>query len=1102
MSDDPVSTAKQTEPGSPITVGDIVNSVGVAIGPNASVTIVAGPPPLSPEESVRLLTEYRARVLEETRYVNLRGIPLPRGRDGRPMPLQVPLDKVYIRIQATTEKQHRAQEEAEQRSLSDRSRGGSSTSRDVLSTLHTLGEYFYRRGEVYEAEQRPEPVDPQEALKNHKRLVVLGAPGAGKSTLLRYLARRAAEDTSGFVPIQVSLRDYATAMAGDNTLALSEFALRMASAGNSELRQALENEIKSEHILWLVDALDEARGWATEAARQAGKLLGQLILTSRPVGYVSTGSESLPHFEVLPLTPKNVDEFLQNWFDLLATQRAASDEWTAARVTWLKRQLETRPHIRTLTRNPLLLTFLVILAGEDPLHDLPDQRAEIYRRYIEELLDSWETERRPKSGAEGKSVFTLGSLQGDQARQMALQGFYYLGWALHLAYYGGKPQEPPTRDTLIKTLAEYLQVDGKKDAKFLAPAILEFWQEAGLLETWRLDGDEYLSFRHLTFQEYAASWGIAGAWKRNSKHAWKFLRPRLHHYAWHEPLLLLVGLMEPTHLNDLANRLLRGPSAYEASLHRDLRLVGEILAEGASLAYEKSILDSLGQFRNHVWMSTIVFDLYERIGLHSIPHLGLVSTDAGVRASAARSLGKIGDAEAIPYLLQALQDSDYGVRLNAAEALGQIGDAQAVTDLLRALQDSDNNMRRAAATALGRIGDAQAVPGLLQALQDWDNDMHSIAAEALGQIGPPAIPGLILALQDKYSFMRFNAALAHSSGNDYYSQESRIILWHSREFRRMSEIMDIAKAFGQIGPRAISVLTQALHDSDSGVRCGAAAALGQIGDTQTVSGLLRALLDKDSDVCGNAASALGQIGDARAVPSLLQAMRHRDSGVRCDAASALGQIGDAQAMPILLQTLQDSDNNVRWSAARALEQIGDAQAVPGLLQALLQDSDNNVRCTAAEALSSKPCCRIATTMCVALPLKPSNRSVMREPCPVSSKPCRIATTMCAALPLKPSNRSVMREPCPVSSKPCCRIATTMCVALPLKPSNRSATCEPYPLFSKPCPVSSEPCRIATTMCAARPLGLSGRLAMRRPFQVFLKLCMIEITMCAMRRLGH
>jgi len=78
-----------------------------------------------------------------------------------------------------------------------------------------------------------------------------------------------------------------------------------------------------------------------------------------------------------------------------------------------------------------------------------------------------------------------------------------------------------------------------------------------------------------------------------------------------------------------------------------------------------------------------------------------------VRKFAAQALVKIGKP-AIPALLQALDDGNWRdrnwcVRETAAQALGEIGDAQAVPALLQALSDKRTYVRGAAAQALGKI---------------------------------------------------------------------------------------------------------------------------------------------------------------------------------------------------------------------------------------------------------------------------------------------------------------------------------------------------------------------------------------------------------------
>ncbi len=61
---------------------------------------------------------------------------------------------------------------------------------------------------------------------------------------------------------------------------------------------------------------------------------------------------------------------------------------------------------------------------------------------------------------------------------------------------------------------------------------------------------------------------------------------------------------------------------------------------------------------------------------------------------------------AISYLCHALQtDSDPTVRSSSAEALGRIGSEDAIPILIEALNDLDSNVRQKVAEALGKIGD-------------------------------------------------------------------------------------------------------------------------------------------------------------------------------------------------------------------------------------------------------------------------------------------------------------------------------------------------------------------------------------------------------------
>ncbi|TRU20008.1 MAG: TIR domain-containing protein [Microcystis aeruginosa Ma_SC_T_19800800_S464] len=161
-----------------------------------------------------------------------------------------------------------------------------------------------------------------------------------------------------------------------------------------------------------------------------------------------------------------------------------------------------------------------------------------------------------------------------------------------------------------------------------------------------------------------------------------------------------------------------------------------------------------------------------------------------------------------------------------------------------------------------------------------------------------------------------------------------------------------AEALAEIGTEtATAGLLKALEDSDWYVRWKAAEALANIGTETSIAGLVKALEDSDYDVSGSAAEALGKIGSETAIAGLLKALEDSDNYVRRNAAVALANIGSETAIAGLLKALKDSDRFVRGKAAEALGNIGSETAIPGLLKAL-EHSDKYVRRYAAEALGN------------------------------------------------------------------------------------------------------------------------------------------------------
>ncbi|MBM3224999.1 MAG: HEAT repeat domain-containing protein, partial [Candidatus Tectomicrobia bacterium] len=136
--------------------------------------------------------------------------------------------------------------------------------------------------------------------------------------------------------------------------------------------------------------------------------------------------------------------------------------------------------------------------------------------------------------------------------------------------------------------------------------------------------------------------------------------------------------------------------------------------------------------------------------------------DGQVRSSAVQSLAELTRDEALPVLLEALQDSNSDVRWIATRALGEAASSTTAVDaLIPMLTDDDKEVGRIAAAGLGRHGDRRAVPHLIAAIRENYPLLRESAILALGQLADPrAVPALQEVLQDPHQQVRRSAEIA------------------------------------------------------------------------------------------------------------------------------------------------------------------------------------------------------------------------------------------------------------------------------------------------------------------------------------------------------
>jgi HEAT repeat protein len=137
--------------------------------------------------------------------------------------------------------------------------------------------------------------------------------------------------------------------------------------------------------------------------------------------------------------------------------------------------------------------------------------------------------------------------------------------------------------------------------------------------------------------------------------------------------------------------------------------------------------------------------------------------DPRVRRFLALALGRMGEAQAVPVLLDYLKSARDGrgqdpeTRVYAVWALGAIADGAAVPELLRLVTDEDPGLRKTAAHALGVFRTKDAVAALAQALGDPVGDVRFNAALALARHGDPAAMPVLVEMMDREQLARDEA---------------------------------------------------------------------------------------------------------------------------------------------------------------------------------------------------------------------------------------------------------------------------------------------------------------------------------------------------------
>ncbi len=398
-------------------------------------------------------------------------------------------------------------------------------------------------------------------------LVVAGQPGSGKTTLIKHLAYTILQQKNDcgfkdYLPLFIILNDLQIAIKNmeqadrDKIIPGVPFAKKIMSkyfeeTGNGLNLEIVESYAERGKLILLVDGLDEMENEVRAQVilslvdfRNKYKDNIKIVLTGRPAGIdyqVREKYKNDNHVTIDNLNNSQINEFLTKWFDHIPAMAEKG-----LTVKGIEEEIQSHEHIKALIETPLMLTAICVLYYNGG--KIPDQRAELYEKFINNLL----FKRFEKEDAKNVQKFLM-----------------RLAYKVHRRSNHEERNRYFDKNIGIKALSEVHPEDKPEELEEKFNMIV---QRCGLLKEedhkylfWHLSFQEFLTARHLNTLSAIKEESVANYWQN----------------SWYKEVIrLFIGYLYCNNDGSSANAVVKsGVSLEESSPYSGWLLASQSLSD-------------------------------------------------------------------------------------------------------------------------------------------------------------------------------------------------------------------------------------------------------------------------------------------------------------------------------------------------------------------------------------------------------------------------------------------------------------------------------------------------------------------------------------------